>query len=172
MMTGTGFYITHWAYMAPFDGDPNTLPPLVLEPELLSPEWAWMKGTQWALECAELFGAGLQGHLLIDDYVNGYFWGSGTGPAGSSAENFTPIGSATPEGNILFNVLGNGTPINLTGQITSTATNGAMALRSYEDRDNFTIGAAQIIPEPSGPGMLGMLLVGASIRKRRREARQ
>ena len=148
MMTGSSFYITHWAYMAAFDGDPDTLPPLELQPELLSPEWAWMKGTTWALQSEALFGAGQQGEFIIDDYVNGYFWGTGTGPTGSSAENYTLLGSATPEGNILFNVLSGTTLTNLTGVITGTDTNGAMVLRSYDTPDTFTNGAAQVVPEP------------------------
>lgn len=171
MMTGTAFYVTHWAYMAAYDGDPDSLPPLVLEPEFLSPEWAWMDGTTWALECEKLFGPGQQGRFSIDDYVNGYFWGSGTGPEGSAAENFTLIGSATPEGNILFNVLSEGVLTNLTGQIAGDATNGSMVLRSYESLESFTNGAAQVVPEPGSLvliGVAGLLGIGRS----RREVRQ
>lgn len=171
MMTGTTIYVTHWAYMAPYDGDPDTLPPLVLEPELLSPEWAWMKETTWALECAELFGADQQGQFVIDDYVNGYFWGSGTGPEGSTAESFTLIGSATPEGNILFNVLSDGILTNLTGQITGDATNGAMVLRSYDSLESFTVGAAQVVPEPGGLAVLGMVFACSAFWRRRRITR-
>lgn len=170
MMTGSAFYVTHWAYMAPYDGDPDTLPPLELEPEFLSPEWAWMDGTTWALECEALFGPGQQGQFLIDDYVNGYFWGSGTGPEGSSAETFTLLGSATPEGNILFNVLGDGILTNLTGQITGDATNGAMVLRSYDSLESFTVGAAQVVPEPGGLALPGIVFACSALGRRRRGA--
>jgi hypothetical protein len=168
MMTGTAFYVTHWAYMAAYGGNPDTLPPLVLEPEFLSPEWAWMDGTSWALECEKLFGAGQQGQFLIDDYVNGYFWGTGTGPDGSAAETFTLIGSATPEGNILFNVLSDGVLTGLAGQIAGDATNGSMVLRSYESLDNFTTGAAQVVPEPHGIAVLGLLFASSALWRRRR----
>lgn len=170
MMTGTAFYITHWAYMAAYDGDPDSLPPLVLEPEFLSPQWAWMEGTTWALECEDLFGPGQQGQFVVDDYVNGYFWGSGTGPSGSAAENFTLVGSATPEGNILFNVLSGSTLTNLTGQISGGAGDGAMVLRSYQDLDTFSNGAAQVVPEPGSLALPGFVLLGvvALHRSRRR----
>lgn len=171
MMTGTAFYVTHWAYMAAYNGDPDTLPPLVLEPELLSPEWAWMDGTSWELECEELFGPGQLGEFLIEDYVNGYFWGSGTGPEGSAAETFTLIGSATPEGNILFNVLSDGLLTGLTGQISGDATDGSMVLRSYESLESFTTGAAQVVPEPHGLAVLGLLFATSPLWRRCRTPR-
>lgn len=158
MMTGSSFYITHWAYMAAYDGDPDSLPPLVLEPEFLSPQWAWMNGTTWDLQSDALFGAGQFGQFSIDDYVNGYFWGSGTGPEGSAAETFTLLGSATPEGNILFNVLSGDTLTNLTGLISGDATTGAMVLRSYDTPDTFTNGAAQVVPEPGTIALLALSL--------------
>ena len=158
MMTGTSLYVTHWAYMAPYDG--VTIPSSSNAPELLSPEWAWMEGTTWALESEELFGVGGVGTFQIDSYVNGYYWGSGTGPAGSEAEDFTLIGSATPEGNILFNLLSGTTLTNLTGVISGDAETGSMVLRSYDSIDTYTTASAQVVPEP---GAMALLLVAGGL---------
>ncbi len=154
--SGSGVFVTHWAYMAAYDGNPATLPPLETNSELLSPEWSWMEGTNWNLECADLFGLGEAGAFHIDDYVNGYFWGTGSGPAGSDAASFTLIGSATPEGNILFNILSGDTLTSLTGQITGTAADGGMALRAYEAGDAGSLAAAQVVPEPATTLLLAL----------------
>jgi len=157
-------FITHWAYMAAYDADSTVLPPLVPESELLSPEWSWMRGTEWTLECADLFGLDEAGAFHIDDYSNGYFWGTGSGPAGSEAESFTLLGSATPEGNILFNILSGDTLTSLTGQITGTATDGGMALRAYESGDVGSLAVAQVVPEP---GAIWLLALGGLFLVRR-----
>lgn len=165
-------YLTHWAYMAPYDGDPGSLPPLEISPDqLTSSEWAWMEGTSWNLQNDELFGEGGVGYFEVDAYHNGYYWGTGTGPLGSAAEEFSFIGSATPEGNILFNLLSGDTLTSLTGVISGTASTGEMVLRSYSTAGTFgDPGMAQVVPEPSVLS-LALLAGGAAILIRRRPPR-
>lgn len=157
-----GSYLTHWAYMTPYDGNPETLPALDLPTTPISQEWAWMEGTTWALESPDLFGPGGSGTFTVDAYDNGYYWGSGTGTNGA----FTMIGSATPEGNILFDTLSGTTLTSLTGQITGDASNGTMVLRTYDNDGNPGDGAtANVVPEPGTvallAGALGVLLIVA-----------
>ena len=143
MITGGGSapYLTHWAYMAEYDG--GELPPLELDNQLRSQEWVWMADTNWTL--------GATGSFHVDDYRNGYFWGTGTSEEG----DFTLLGSATPEGNILFNFLQDGTLTSLTGQITGNAETGTMALRSYESGNFGDLTIAQVVPEPGSLALLG-----------------
>jgi hypothetical protein len=148
MMTGTGSaYVTHWAYMVQVP-DPSFEPPTIYPPgTLLSQEWNWMRGTTWSLTAPGIFGSVDAAQFQVDDYVNGYFWGSGLAPDGQGT--FTQIGSVTPEGNVLFNMVVNGEIVNLTGQITGDASNGAMALRGYTGTETFGDAAtASVIPEP------------------------
>ncbi len=154
MMTGTGdVFITHWAYMAKADGGPP-----VNGPALVSPQWNWMVGTSWDFSGWELDGTVSAGTFMIEDYVNGYFWGSGSSQDGA----FALIGSATPEGNILFNTLAGSTFTSLTGMIQGDATNGQMALRSYNTDNSFgTLGLANVIPEPSTVGLLVLAAFGS-----------
>jgi len=96
------------------------------------------------------------GSFTITNDRNGYFWGSGSGPAGTLGESFTQLGSITPEGNVLFNVLtGQSVPtlLTLTGQITGEPLTARMALRTYEfsgsDPAFGAVGYAVIVPEPT-----------------------
>lgn len=146
-------FVTHWAYMASGDG---SSPELGID--LLSPEWSWMAGTSWNLECADLFGPGQTGTFQVSSYVNGYFWGTGSGPVGSEAASFSLIGSATPEGNVLFNILSGDTLTSLTGQISGDAANGAMGLRAYEAGEIGGVAMAQVVPEP---GTVLLLVLGS-----------
>jgi len=176
MITGEdGLYITHWAYMAPYDGDSGSLPPLEISPsQLTAPEWNWMAGTTWNLHNDDLFGTGGVGTFSVASYVNGYYWGSGTGPEGSPTESFTFIGSATPEGNILFNILSGDTLTSLIGQISGTGGDGTMFLRSYSAASTFgNPGIAQVVPEPSA-GVLVMVAGATSLffSSRRRSGRR
>jgi len=142
---------THWAYMAPYDSDTFTPPALFPEGTLLSPEWRWTEGTTWGIQSDDLFGSAGTGTFSVTDYRNGYFWGPGSGPPSTAAETFTQIGSITPEGNVLFNVLIGGTLTSLAGQITGTGLAGRMALRSY-DGTSFgpeAIATVVTVPEPS-----------------------
>jgi len=159
------FYITHWAYMEAWDGE--SLPNPEIEASLRSEEWRWMHGTTWNVLNDDLFGIGETGTFRIDGYRNGYFWGSGSGPEGSEAAAFTLLGSATPEGTLLFNLLaGDGTMTSLTGKITGDATNGQMEMWTYLPDDTTTPGYAYVIPEPSSILLLG-LGAGALLRWRR-----
>lgn len=173
MITGaSGVYVTHWAYMAQIP-DGSFTPPTAADypPDtLLSTEWAWMDGTSWALSAPAVFGTTDAAQFSVAAYTNGYFWGSGVAPASVGGAAFTLIGSATPEGDVLFNVLVNGVFTNLAGQITGDATTGAMALRDYMGTDDFGDAATanvSPVPEPSPVALLlaaGLLL----LRMRRR----
>jgi hypothetical protein len=163
MITGEDdLYITHWAYMAPYDGNPATLPPLGISPsQLTSEEWNWMAGTNWSLQNDDLFGEGETGYFSVTDYQNGYYWGTGTGPEGSAAETFSVLGSATPEGNILFNVLSGASLTSLTGVISGTGATGQMFLRSYSTEGTFgEPGLAQVVPEP---GAVALFVLGGGL---------
>lgn len=170
MITGSGgsngTYTTHWAYMAPYSNTvlPTTLP---TNQALLSTEWSWIQGTTWSIHNQDLFGTNTAGTFSITNYANGYYWGIGTGPTGGLIDQFTLIGSATPEGNILFDVLdsSNFVMTSLTGVISGDTTNGAMTLRTYTFQTNgLYAGSAEVVPEPStyalfGLGTLGLLVV-------------
>ena len=152
MITGNSTVLTtHWAYMAAYDPDTFTPPSLFPDGTLLSQEWRWTEGSTWAIQSDTLFGAAGAGTFTVTDYRNGYFWGPGSGPPSTAAETFTHIGSITPEGNVLFNVLIGGTLTSLAGQITGTGLTGRMALRPY-DGSAFgpeAIATVVTVPEPA-----------------------
>ncbi len=178
MITGdaaSGF-VTHWAYMVSYDGDPSSLPLLEIDDTFRAEEWDWMLGTDWGFENAGLFGEGETGTFHIEGTRNGYFWGSGSGPLGSAGEEFTLIGSATPEGNLLFSFLTGGaeqTLTSLTGQIIGDAGNGRMlGLRPYTDSSEMeVIGYAYVIPEPSSLLLFSLAAAGGLAVGRRRRLR-
>ncbi len=153
MMTGSeSSYVTHWAYMTQLPAGVFTPPNVYDEGTLLSTEWAWMNGTSWELSAPGLFGTTDAAEFFVSGYRNGYFWGTGVAPDGGT---FTHLGSVTPEGNVLFDVLSGGILTNLTGQITGDATSAAMALRGYTGTDTFGGAAvATAIPEPAATGLL------------------
>ena len=171
MITGeSGTYVVHWAYMAPYEG--STVPPTTLPTNqtLISEEWQWMEGTTWSLINLDLFDTAASGTFSVTDYVNGYFWGHGTGPTGGSIDQFSFLGSATPEGNILLSVMDSAdfAVTSLTGLITGDATNGSMGLRSYTfDATGLDAGRAQIVPEPLTTGLLGLAAAMALTVRRR-----
>ena len=149
-------YTTHWAYMLPYNPDTFTPPSPLPNDDLTSTEWAWTLGTTWTYQSDQLFGPGGVGSFAITDYRNGYFWGSGSGPVGTLGESFTQLGSITPEGNVLFNVLADPsspTLLTLTGQVTGGPLTGQMVLRTYEfsgsDPAFGPEGVAAVVPEPS-----------------------
>ena len=121
--------ITHWAYMAPYTGAnyPTNTP---TNPSLLATNWAWMQGTTWNIEDDSLFGTNGSGTFSVGIFNSGYFWGDG-----SSATNgdFTLIGSATPEGNLILGLLNTQTGVqtSLFGDITGDATNSLMSLSTF-----------------------------------------
>lgn len=119
-----GPYITHWAYMMPYDPDTFTPPSPLPNADLTSTQWAWTVGSRWDFRSDSLFGLGGEGQFTITNYRNGYFWGSGTGPAGSPYKTFTQLGSITPEGNVLFNILdASGSLVSLAGLVVGGARN-------------------------------------------------
>ncbi len=134
MITGSGSLVTHWAYMAPYN--PATFTPpsptQVVTANITSPQWNWSSGTTWQIVSPTLFGTSTPGTFKIGTYNNGYFWGLGAGPTGGSIGNFTQMGSITPEGNVLFAVLSDGTLVTLTGLITGDSSTGTMALKPYD----------------------------------------
>ena len=167
-------YITHWAYMLPYDPGSFTPPDPRPNSDLTSTEWAWTPGTTWAYQSDQLFGPGGVGSFTITNYRNGYFWGSGSGPAGTPGESFTQLGSITPEGNVLFNVLtSSSTPtlLTLTGQITGGPLTGQMALRTYEfsgsDPAFGPVGVATVVPEPAGWLLLAAGAAGVAVAARK-----
>jgi hypothetical protein len=158
MITGSsgsgGILFSHWAYMTKYNPDNFTPPDPVPNSSLVSQEWVWTDGTTWALASEDLFGVDGVGTFSVTDYRNGYFWGPGSGPTATTLESFTFLGSITPEGNVLFNILDTeANLISLTGQITGDAETGQMVLRQYEfDGTTATFGDpgyADVIPEPS-----------------------
>lgn len=173
MITGNSSMLTtHWAYMAKYD--PNTFVPPSLFPDstLLSQEWKWTEGSTWRLQSNDLFGPSGFGTFTITNYRNGYFWGPGTGPSATPAATYTQIGSITPEGNVLFNVLIGGTLTSLAGQITGTGLTGQMVLRSYDGTSFGPAGYATVVsvPEPSTycMALAGIACGGFSIWRRRK----
>ena len=134
MITGSSLLITHWAYMAPYNPAVFTppSPTQYVTANVLSPEWRWTAGTTWRVASQMLFGTAAPGTFKITDYSSGYYWGIGAAPQGSAVGNFTVLGSMTPEGNVLFSLLGGDTLSSLNGQITGDATTGAMVLRPYD----------------------------------------
>jgi autotransporter-associated beta strand protein len=134
MITGSQVLVTHWAYMTPYNPATFTPPPpsAVIHVDVTSPQWRWTASTTWSLVSQPIFASTNPGTFKITNYNNGYFWGIGVGPQGSAVGNFTLLGSMTPEGNVLFNTLVDGTLTSLSGLITGDPATGAMALLPYQ----------------------------------------
>lgn len=152
MITGTDVLVTHWAYMAPYN--PATFTPAppsdVVHADVTSPQWRWTASTTWSLVSQPIFASTNPGTFKITDYRNGYFWGIGVGPQGSAVGNFTLLGSMTPEGNVLFNTLADGTLASLSGLITGDSATGAMALFPYLSSGTYgPVSTATIVVAPS-----------------------
>jgi T5SS/PEP-CTERM-associated repeat protein/autotransporter-associated beta strand protein len=139
---GSNSYITHWAYMIPYTGSnvPAPLPPT--NPAYFSYESQWIEGTVWSLQNPSLFGTNALGTFGINGFTNGYFFGSGEGPAGGNVGNFTLNGSVTPEGTLLFNLINssNGILTSLTGSLAGGPGDGSMSLSTY----SFTNGGSNV----------------------------
>jgi len=132
MITGSGSLITHWAYMAPDNPATSRLRRPRRSSRRTSPR---RSGTgraarpgRWLVRPSS---APARPTFKIGTYNNGYFWGLGAGPTGGLIGNFTQMGSITPEGNVVFAVLGDGL-ITLTGLITGDSTTVMMALKPYD----------------------------------------
>ena len=132
MITGSGgLLVTHWAYMLPYDPAVFTPPPATTIPVSLSaPQRKWTAGTRWRIVSETVFGTAVPGKLIITTYKNGYIWGQGIGP-GPESQPFTFLGSITPEGNVLFSILDDGTLSELDGQLLGDPSAAEMVLRSY-----------------------------------------
>jgi hypothetical protein len=178
MITGApgGVLFSHWAYMLPYDPDTFTPPDPLPNSALVSTEWAWTANTTWMFQNNDLFGIGGTGSFTITNYRNGYFWGSGSGPAGTPGASFTQLGSITPEGNVLFNLYDSSASlVSLTGQITGGPGDGEMLLRSYGfDGTSASFGSpgfAAVVPEPSTyvMALAGLACGGYLVRRRRKQ---
>ncbi len=138
MITGTSLLVSHWAYMVPYDPQTFTPPAAQVVPSNASPQWAWTAGTPWRIVSPGLFGAPGAGTLVITNYKSGYFWGTGIGPGGASAGTYTLLGSITPEGRVLFNIIQGGALISLYGGIEGDASAAQMLLGTYDSSAIFT----------------------------------
>lgn len=149
MITGSSLLVTHWAYMTPYNPAVFTppSPTQVVTADITSPQWRWTAGTTWQVTSSTLFGTSTPGTFKITNYSNGYYWGLGAAPQGSAVGNFTVLGSMTPEGNVLFSLLSDGVPKNLSGQITGDASSGIMVLHPYAGSGTYgPASAASIMP--------------------------
>ena len=144
MITGDSLLITHWAYMTPYNPATFTPPPPLPIPANSVPQWAWVSGTPWRIVSPALFGTATPGRFVVTNYQNGYFWGSGLGPAGSSAGSYTLLGSITPEGKVLFNTLSRGSLTSLYGAATGDPSGAQMLVSTYDLQGNPTGGLAYI----------------------------
>ncbi|QHO78761.1 autotransporter outer membrane beta-barrel domain-containing protein [Bradyrhizobium sp. CCBAU 051011] len=144
MITGQNLLITHWAYMTPYN--PATFTQPAPQPILANsvPEWAWTSGTRWRITSPSMFGTMTPGRLVVSDFQNGYFWGSGAAPTGSTAGNFTLLSSITPEGRVLFNTLSRGNLTSLYGAASGDASGAQMLVSTYDLSGNPTGGWATI----------------------------
>ncbi|MGJ4958091.1 autotransporter outer membrane beta-barrel domain-containing protein [Bradyrhizobium sp. HKCCYLRH2015] len=132
MITGDSLLVTHWAYMLPYDPATFTPPPSAPVPANSVPQWAWTAGTPWRIVSPTLFGTQAPGRFVITNYQNGYFWGAGVAPTGSTAGGFTLLGSVTPEGSVLFNTLSRGSLTSLYGAMSGNASNAQMVTSTYD----------------------------------------
>jgi outer membrane autotransporter protein len=142
MITGDSLLVTHWAYMLPYDPAIFTPPASQPVPANSVPQWAWTSGTPWRIVSPTLFGSSAPGRFVITNYQNGYFWGAGIAPAGSSNTSFTLLGSVTPEGSVLFNTLSRGNLTSLYGTATGDASAAQMVASTYDLTGNLTGGLA------------------------------
>ncbi len=161
MVTGSSLIITHWAYMLPYNPATFTPPAAQAVPaQIVSSQWSWTAGTTWKLVSPGLFGSTAPGTFKIAGFSNGYVWGPGTGPAGSSGTNFTEFGSITPEGNVLVAVSINGVLTSLAGRITGNASDATIAMRGYTGSSVF--GSAAVAQIMSSSNIAGGMTYFAS----------
>ena len=126
--------LAHWAYNVPYDPVVTT-PPAAdtyqTYPSVTSAAYQWIGGTTWKIQNSSLFRSSNSGTLTFSGFNNGHIWGSGTGPANSSASNFTTLGTVTPYGNVLLGFLSNGVMSAMWGTITSNPFYSVMNLADY-----------------------------------------
>ncbi|MGC2777843.1 MAG: autotransporter outer membrane beta-barrel domain-containing protein, partial [Bradyrhizobium sp.] len=121
-----------------YDPASFTPPPSAPVPANSVPQWAWTAGTPWRIVSPTLFGTQAAGRFVITDYQNGYFWGAGAAPPGSSAAGFTLLGSVTPEGRVLFNTLSRGNLTSLYGTASGSSSGAQMIASTYDVAGNLT----------------------------------
>ena len=144
MITGDSLLVSHWAYMLPYDPASFTPPPPQPYQANSVPQWAWMSGTPWRIVSPAMFGTTSAGRFVVTNYQNGYFWGTGIAPNGSSTGTFTLLGSVTPEGKVLFNTLSRGQLTSLYGTATGDASGAQMAVSTYDLTGNPSGGLAYL----------------------------
>ena len=134
MISGeAGLYISHWAYMVPYDGTNAT--PITSNPTTTAnPAYSWTAGTVWKIVDPVLFGSTKPGRFTINSFSGGYFTGTGIGPDGKTI-TFSQLGSVTPEGKVLFATMKTGSVEIATsyGSITGSNTNASMVLAGYSN---------------------------------------
>lgn len=134
MISGeAGLYISHWAYMVPYDGTNAT--PITSNPTTTAnPAYSWTAGTVWKIVDPVLFGSTKPGRFTINSFIGGYFTGTGIGPDGKTI-TFSQLGSVTPEGKVLFATMKTGSVEIATsyGSITGSNTNASMVLAGYNN---------------------------------------
>jgi hypothetical protein len=126
--------LAHWAYNVPYD--PAVITPPAADtyqtyPSVTSAAYQWIGRTTWKIQNSSLFRSSNSGTLTFSGFNNGHIWGSGTGPANSSASNFTTLGTVTPYGNVLLGFLSNGVMSAMWGTITSNPFYSVMNLADY-----------------------------------------
>jgi len=161
-------YVNHWAYMTPT----NSLNQITLQSESILAtyptnsiwnQYSWIDGTHWIYNDSVLQGSGF---FSINSYTNGYFVGDGLT---KSLEPFAFLGSATPNGSILFNYTG--TTGNYLGSLFGNIDGTTMNFVSYDSTGNPTLnGTAQLIPEPSTYTLMGLGALALIVAYRRKLA--
>lgn len=124
----------HWAYNVPYNPSITTPPgPELYQqyPSVTSPKYAWMGGTTWSINNKSFFGSSAPGTLTFSTYNNGYAWGVGIGPSGSSNANFSTMASITPFGRVLLAVINGGQPNVMWGTINSNPFGARITLEDY-----------------------------------------
>lgn len=131
MISGSGTYISHWAYMAPYPASFTPAQPAPVTSSTASPMWRWTAGTPWQIVSPTLFGNLEPGRIAIVSYNGGYFIGQGIDASG--IERFTALGSITPEGKVLFNTISgeSNTLDSFYGDIVGNANQASMTLGPY-----------------------------------------
>ena len=139
MISGSSFYITHWAYMLPYPQSFTPAQPTTIPVTNASPQWAWTAGTPWKMISPTVFGTTVPGRLVVTAYNGGYFIGQGVGANGTTS--FTALGSITPEGKVLLSTLADqdATLESFYGSITGDPSEASMVLGPYDSPTEITL---------------------------------
>lgn len=139
MITGSGSYLAHWAYMAPYPASYTPVEPTTIPISTASPQWAWTSGTPWRMVSPTVSGTLEPGRFVITAYNGGYFIGQGVDADGTSG--FTALGSMTPEGKVLLSTIDDRTATleSLYGSITGDPSSASMLLGPYNNPTEITV---------------------------------